>query len=297
MDRLNYHHLYIFWILAQEGTFTKCAEKLLISQSAVTAQIQQLENILGMNLIDRTNKRKPIITEEGLLVIGFADSIFETGAELLKLAKSGTEGKNQLVKIGALSGLSRNFQFEFIKPIVGKPDVKLQMITGDQEKLVKLLKEHSLDLILSSHNVKSDGRIHFYSHVLTQSPLVFVVSSAQKIKNSELKDYLKKKSLYLPSQNFEARPELDAYLQRFKFDCKIAGEIDDIALLRLFAINSGSVIAIPEMGVINEIKSKQLHVIAKPTGLFQKFYAITRQKKLPHQLTENLIEQIRENKI
>lgn len=294
MDRLNYHHLYIFWVLAKEGTFTKCAEKLLISQSAVTAQIQHLENILGMNLIDRTNRRKPVLTEEGLLVIGYADSIFETGAELLKFAKHGTEGKNQIIKIGALSGLSRNFQFEFIKPLMKKADIKLQMVTGDQEKLVKLLKEHSLDLILSSHNVRSDGRIHFYSHVLTQSPLVFV-RAGKKNKAIDFKDCLKKNALYLPSQSFEARPEIDAYLLRLKFDGHIAGEIDDIALLRLLAINSGAIVTIPEMGVINEIKSKQLHILAKPTGLFQKFYAITRQKKLPNKIAESLIETIREN--
>ena len=40
MERLNYHHLYLFWTLAKEGTFTKTAEKLSIAQSAVTSQIK-----------------------------------------------------------------------------------------------------------------------------------------------------------------------------------------------------------------------------------------------------------------
>lgn len=292
MERINYHHLYLFWTLAHEGTFTKTSEKLRISQSAVTAQIKSLEETLGLNLIDRANKRKPVLTSDGREVLEFANSIFETGHELLKWAKQGLNSDNQVLRIGALSGLSRNFQYEFLKPIVGKKQVKVEVTTGDQEKLVKLLKEHSLDLILSSHNVSSEGRITFHSHVLKRSQMVFVVASKNKIKNGELKDYLSAKSLCLPGRSFECRPEIDSFLDRQKYPKSFFAEIDDIALLRLFAVNSDSVVLIPEMGVLNEVASKQVEVIASPKGLEQKFYLISRQRKNRNPLAELLIESI-----
>ena len=111
---LNYHHLYYFWLLSKEGSFTKVAEKLAIAQSAVSGQINQLEESLGMSLIDRSNKRRPIFTEEGKKVLDYADNIFETGEELLQWARTGSTQKELIIKIGALSGLSRNFQYEFI---------------------------------------------------------------------------------------------------------------------------------------------------------------------------------------
>lgn len=290
---MNYHHLYLFWTLSREGTFTKTAERLSIAQSAVTSQIKSLEEVLGRVLIDRTNRRKPILTEEGKSVLEFANSIFETGDELLKWAKQGTHQNKQVLRIGALSGLSRNLQFEFLKPILSLKGVRIEVTTGDQEKLVRLLKEHHLDLILSSHNVPADGRVTLYSNVLTTSPLVFAVAKSQKIRGGELKDYLSQKPLCLPSRNFETRPEIDAYLSRFKFDKEVIGEIDDIALLRIFSIKSEAVVVVPEMGIRGEIESGEVHVIAQPKGLEQKFYVISRQKRTRNPIAEMLIEEMK----
>lgn len=293
MERLNYHHLYLFWTLSKEGTFTKTAEKLSIAQSAVTSQIKSLEEILGLILIDRTNRRKPILTEEGKSVLEFANSIFEAGDELLKWAKQGTHQKKQVLRIGAISGLSRNLQFEFLKPILSLKGVRVEVTTGDQEKLIRLLKEHHIDLILSSHNVPADGRVTLHSNVLTTSPLVFVITKSEKVRGAEIKDYLFQKPLCLPSRNFETRPEIDAYLDRFKFDKELLGEIDDIALLRIFAIKSQAIVVIPEMGIRGEIESGEVHVIAKPKGLEQKFYVISRQKRSRNPIAEMLIEKMK----
>lgn len=49
MVQLNHHHLYIFWILAKQGTFTNAAKTLSIAQSAVTSQIKILKESWDMN--------------------------------------------------------------------------------------------------------------------------------------------------------------------------------------------------------------------------------------------------------
>lgn len=294
MHRLNYHHLFLFWTLSREGTFSRCAQRLRISQSAVTTQVKQLEELLGLTLIDRQNKRRPVITEEGRLVAEYASVIFEKGEELLSWSKTGLPGQPKVVRIGSISSLSRNFQYEFLQPMISRTDVKVEVTTGDQEKLIRLLKEHSLDLILSSHNVFSDGRTRFYSHVLQTSELIFVIHQKHRTRSASLKDYLSKFPLVLPGPNFEARPELDAYIGRLKVDLRIAAEIDDIALMRLFALRSGYVVAVPEMGVQNELKTKELIVVGRANGVGQRFYAITRDKRYPNQLTEELIKSVRD---
>lgn len=293
MDRINYHHLYIFWILSKEGTFTKTAEQLRIAQSAVTSQIKSLEDSLGMLLIDRNNRRKPILTDEGKAVIEFATSIFEAGDELLKWAKQGAYQKTQILRVGALSGLSRNLQYEFLKPILSLKGVRVEVTTGDQEKLTKLLKEHHLDLILSSHNVSADGRVTLHSNVLTTSPLVLAISKSKKIRGGEAKDYLSQKPICLPSRNFETRPEIDAYLDRYKFNKSILAEIDDIALLRIFALKSEAVVIVPELGIRNEIENNDVQIIATLKGVEQKFYVISRQKRNRHPIVEMLIEKMK----
>jgi len=113
------------------------------------------------------------------------------------------------------------------------------------------------------------------------------------MRSGDLKEYLRKLPLCLPSKSFETRPELDAFLERTKVIPNVIAEVDDIALLRIFAIRSGAVVAIPEMGVINELKTRDLIVVAKASGIAQKFYAVTRQRQFRNPLAEKLIESIR----
>lgn len=293
MKRLNYHHLHIFWIFSKEGAFRKAAEKLSISQSAVSLQIQQLEASLGLRLVDRRNPRRPLLTEEGRLAAEHARAIFERGDELLNWSDAGPDRTRHVLKVGALAGLSRNFQYEFLAPLVRDGDVGLEVTTGDQDKLLRLLMDHRLDVVLSSHNVGSEGRLRSHTRILSSSPLAFVVHRDFYRKGRKLGAYLKDRALVLPGRNFEARPELDAHLAERKLTPKILAEVDDIALLRLFALKSGAVVAIPEMGILNEIKTASLKVIEKARGVEQRFYALTLERKLTHPSLARLIEAMR----
>lgn len=300
MDRLNHHHLYIYWTLAKQGSFTRAAEELVIAQSAVTSQIRQLEEYLGLTLVDRSNKRRIELTAEGRKVLDFADSIFEASQELLDWAREGEAQKQTKarVRIGALSGLSRNLQYQFLEPLADEDGVSVEVTTGDQDKLIALLKEHRLDVLLSSHNVRPSGGVPFYSHVLSASPLVFVSSHDKSAKTrAELRACLKETRLYLPGLQFEARPELDAYLESLKCPLRIAGEIDDIALLRIFAIRSGALVVIPEVGVQSDIEDGTLGVLKRLDSIEQRFYAITRQKRFSNRIVERLILFMRKQQV
>lgn len=293
MQRLNHHHLYIFWIFGKTGSFTKTAEEIRIAQSAVTLQIKQLEDALGLLLIDRTNPRKPSLTSEGLRVLEYADSIFEFSRELINWATKGELPNQKTLRIGAISGLSRNLQYEFISPFVSQPEYKFYITTGDQKKLIDLLLEHSLDVVLTSRNIAHESAKQFYTHVLTTSPLVIVANSSFKLKSkASLQEKLSGQALFIPGNHFEAKPELDAFLEGFKNKIRIAGEIDDIALLRVLALKSGSLVAIPEMGISNEIKTGEVKVIHNIHKIEQKFYAITRHKLKPNDEIKYLIDKM-----
>jgi LysR family transcriptional activator of nhaA len=291
MQRLNHHHLFIFWIFGKTESFTKTANELSIAQSAVTAQIRSLESNLGIHLINRINPRRPQITAEGRKVLDYANSIFETSRELLNWSTKGGVSQQKILRIGAVSGLSRNFQYEFIQPYVGKKNYKFEISTADQKTLVDQMNHHLLDVILTSHSVlgESDGKIHV--NVLTTTPIIFVTKSAKqgRVKKTHLQEHLRNCELYLPGKNFEAKPELDAFLEKLNVKYRLFGEIDDIALLRLFALKSGAVVAVPEMGVKNDLHSGDLEILGTAKGVQQRFYAITRERLSPDKDIQFLI--------
>ena len=280
MQRLNHHHLYVFWMFSKTSSFTKTADSLSIAQSAVTSQVKLLEEALGLSLVERANPRRPQITDEGRKVLEYADSIFESSRELINWATKGSLPKKRSIRIGAISGLSRNFQFEFMEPLIKEVDVKFDITTGDQDNLIRLLSEHQLDVVLSSRNADPDHKTQLHSHVITKSPLLFVIRKKAKRKN-DLNFILQSHSLFIPGRHFEAKPELDAYLEKFK-GTRIAGEVDDVALLRILALRSGEVVVMPEMGIRNDIESGYVEVLLKMASVEQRFYAITRQKREPN---------------
>jgi LysR family transcriptional activator of nhaA len=75
MTPLNFHHLRYFWAVAKEGNLTRAARQLHVSQSALSAQIRQLEADLGQRLFHRTG-RTLTLTEAGQVALSYADEIF-----------------------------------------------------------------------------------------------------------------------------------------------------------------------------------------------------------------------------
>ena len=106
---LNYNHLRYFWAVAHEGNLTRAAERLHVSQSALSIQIQKLEARLGHALFERRGKQL-ILTEAGQIALDHVAAIFATGDELLGTLSEKTGPVQRVLRVGALSTLSRNFQ-------------------------------------------------------------------------------------------------------------------------------------------------------------------------------------------
>ena len=71
---MNFQQLYYFVILCESGNVTKAAEKLYITQQALSASIAKLENELSCKLFDRTPKGVAL-TEGGKYFLDWSTDI------------------------------------------------------------------------------------------------------------------------------------------------------------------------------------------------------------------------------
>ena len=136
MPFLNYHHLRYFRAIAQEGNLTRAAGHLRISPSALSTQLAQLEESLGQRLFDRSNKRL-LLTEAGHIALDYAETIFRTGEELYDTLKHRVPKQRQVLRIGAVTTLSRNFQLELVRPLLNRSDIELVLRTGALRDLLR----------------------------------------------------------------------------------------------------------------------------------------------------------------
>lgn len=277
MRNLNFHHLYYFWTVAKEGHLTRAARQLHVSQSALSSQIRQLEGQLGHDLFEREG-RSLRLTEVGHLVLEYAESIFNLGSEMLSIVESGELQQVQRLRIGAVATLSRNFQENFLRPVIGEANVRLVIQSASLEELLEQLRIHKLDLILSNRPVVTDSVTPLRCQRIAQQRVCLVGPPGAMASGFDFPAGLARVKLLLPGPSSDIRSQFDLLCEQLGVDVTPYAEVDDMAMLRLLARDSGGVAVVPEVVVQDELESGRLQKYAVLDALEESFYAITAKR-------------------
>lgn len=290
MSRLNFHHLHYFWAVAKDGNLTRAASKLHVSQSALSTQIKQLEEQLGQALFARVG-RSLQLTEAGQLALGYADSIFASGTELMALLREGRRDERQVVRIGAVATLSRNFQENFIRPLIGRADVEMAMYSGSLAEMLARLRVHTLDLILSNRRVHASAADPWRCRRIARQPVSLVGKPRPKRRAFRFPQELAEVPLLLPGRDNDIRAGFDLYCEQLGIRYQLRAEVDDMALLRLLARDADGVALLPTVVVQDELRSGQLVEYGVIPDLHENFYAISVQRHFESPLLKALLMQ------
>jgi LysR family transcriptional regulator, transcriptional activator of nhaA len=290
MARLNFHHLHYFWAVAKEGNLTRAATHLHVSQSALSAQIRQLEEQLGQALFARVGRGLQL-TEAGQLALGYAESIFTAGAELTALLREGRRDERQVLRIGAMATLSRNFQENFLRSLLEREDVELVLHSGSLVDLLARLRVHTLDLVLSNQRVHASSEDPWRCQRIARQPVSLVGKPRPKRKAFRYPEELAEVPLLLPGRDNDIRAGFDLLCERLGIRYRLRAEVDDMALLRLLARDSDSVALLPTVVVQDELRTGRLVEYSVVPNLHESFYAISVQRHFTPPLLKALLKQ------
>ena len=290
MSRLNFHHLHYFWAVAKDGNLTRAAARLHVSQSALSTQIKQLEGQLDQQLFTRAG-RSLQLTEAGQLALGYADSIFASGTELMALLREGRRDERQVLRIGATATLSRNFQENFIRPLLQRTDVEMVLHSGNLPDLLARLRVHSLDLILSNRRVHGSPDEPWRCRRIARQPVSLVGKPRSKRKAFRFPEELAEVPLLLPGRDNDIRAGFDLFCEQLGIRYRLRAEVDDMALLRLMVRDSDSVALLPTVVVQDEFRSGKLVEYGVVPDLHENFYAISVQRQFEPPLLKALLRQ------
>jgi len=287
MSRLNYHHLYYFWQVARGGNLTETAKRLHISQSALSAQIKQLEQSMQAQLFSRQGRRL-ILTDSGYQTLKYAEDIFSRGEELEQLLLKGIQPQHSPIRIGALATMSRNFIESFIAPLLATPDTRYSLLSMNQTALLNALAAHQLNLVLSNIAVQGNDSQLWQCRLLARQP-VAVIGPPGKSLADNLAHYQQQRWVLPPVQS-PIRTAFDALAAQYQLQADIVAEADDMAMLRLLARDSGCLTVIPEVVVKDELQSGRLQKYLTLPQVYENFYIITTQRELMHPQQNRLLQ-------
>lgn len=170
--QLKWHHLVTFREVATEGSFTKAARNLYLSQPAVSAQIRGLEKYFGVRLFDRMG-RKSFLTPDGKVLLEYAQRMITLAHEAhqaldaLRGLKRGklAIGASLLVGSYMLPAILGDFQQKH-------PGIDVELIIRYAPEVARLVAENLVDFGLVGSPVLH-GRL-FIDPILADELVVIV---------------------------------------------------------------------------------------------------------------------------
>jgi LysR family transcriptional activator of nhaA len=278
MDQMNYHHLRYFREVAHDGNLTRTADRLNLSQSALSTQIRNLEARLGHPLFDRVG-RQLVLTEVGRIALDHADRIFGTGRELLETLNRSSEQTPPL-RVGALSTLSRNFQLQFLRPALDHPDLDMVLKSGSGAQMLTALSALALDVVLTTEAPPSAAGSDFIAHRLAEQT-VSLHGVPARMRHRSLRDLLANEPVIVPTES-SIRTGFNSLTARLGIRPRIIADVDDMAMVRLLAREGAGLALAPAVVLADEIAAGTLITAPFDLDIIESFFAVTTPRTFPH---------------
>ncbi|HEX4923280.1 MAG TPA: LysR family transcriptional regulator [Bdellovibrionales bacterium] len=156
---MNSLYLDAFYACAQTRNFTRAAEKLYITQSALSQRIKNLEGELGTTLIirDRAGLR---LTERGEELLRYCQTKEALEAEVAGRLRKGAGALSGQLRIGGFSSVMRSVILPALAPLLEKHDgVRLKLIARELAELPALLRSGEIDFMVLDQKLEGDGLV------------------------------------------------------------------------------------------------------------------------------------------
>lgn len=156
-------HIRAFLKIAETRNFTRAANDLHVSQSALTVQVQQLEESLGVRLFDR-NKRGVTLTAAGKDVYGPLQRLFVDAQTIVEHARDLSSASTGFVSIAALPTVCAGRLPELIRGFLeSHPGIRVQISDVIAERVREAVLKREVDFGI--------GTLHGRDAELSATPL------------------------------------------------------------------------------------------------------------------------------
>lgn len=157
----------IIKVLAEEGNMRKAAERLFLSQPALSQRLQTIEKAWGQQLFIRSQKGLSP-TPAGELVIQYANETILRKEEVFEVLHTLTSKVHGTLKIACATIIGQNWLPKVLKDFVTLyPEAKIQLITGWSSEIVRSLYDGEAHIgIVRGHTDWKGPKIHLFKDTL-----------------------------------------------------------------------------------------------------------------------------------
>lgn len=286
---INYHHLFYFKTIAEEGTVSRAAIKLRLGQPTLSAQLKQFEASLGVQLFERQHKRLTL-TEQGRVALDYAKEIFKMGSEMLEAVHDRLKPSRPSLSIGALDNIPKSAVLQLVKSALRISACHITLIEGHPNELIRELISHRIDLLLTNFLPSATEAKGLFHRVIANRN----VSIYGTPKYSDLKKGFPKsisgKPIILPTYDSKLRYDLDHWAKLNDVDFDIVVESQDIAVKKLLATNGIGLLPTATHTVTRLALNGDLVEIGQLKGVQEQLILVSAERKIANPVASSLIK-------
>ncbi|HEB76930.1 MAG TPA: transcriptional activator NhaR [Methylothermaceae bacterium] len=283
MSRINYKHLYYFWVTAQEGGLTRAAERLHLTPQTICAQIQSLEDHLKVKLLRREG-RGLVLTDTGRTVFRYADEIFSLGEEMAEVIQRQIAVQPQRFSVGITEYLPKLVAHRLLQPVLTLADsIRLHCHEDHMENLVAGLAAHRIDLILSDRPLAADSPVKAYSHFLGECGMSFLACPELAGRyRDQFPGSLNGAPMLMAGGDAVMRSRLWSWFEQLGALPRVVAEFDDSALMKVFGQAGAGIFCVPSIIEAEVVRQHQVEVVGRTCDVLEHFYFISLERRLRH---------------
>jgi LysR family transcriptional activator of nhaA len=280
---LNFHHLYLFWMVAKSGGMTRAAAALDMAASSLSAQVTLLERTLGIELLRRAG-RGVTLTDAGQQAYRAAEEIFALGRDLTSALRGEPLARPLRLAVGIADVVPQAVAARLLVPLRELPrPPHLVCSGGRQRELLDELAAHRIDAALLDAPPGPALEVPLRARRVGASPLVALGAPALVAAHrAGFPGSLHGAPLLLPGAGSALRPLVDRWLDERALLPRVVAEVDDAALAAALAARGAGLLVQPALCVADAGERHGLALLGRLEGAAADFWLVALRRRIEH---------------
>jgi LysR family transcriptional activator of nhaA len=281
---MNFKHLYYFWVTARAGGVMRAGEQLHTTPQTLSGQIKLLEESLGRQLF-RKSGRQLELTDDGRTALGYADGIFNLGAELQNAMRQANSSTQTLdFRVGVADSVAKSVAYRLLEPALSMTQpVRLIGSEGKFPDLLAQLALQRLDLVIADEPLSKRISVKAFNHALGTTPMSFFCTPALKATlKGDFPHCLHDAPMLIQGAASSVRQQLEGWLAKNHLHPRVVGEFDDGALMTAFGREGRGVFMSPTILEDETVAHYGVEVLGRSDELVEEFFAVSVERRISH---------------
>lgn len=293
MDRnsLNLKHLRYFAEIARRGSVTAASRALHLAPQTLSAQLLNFEESVGQSMFERVGRRL-VLTPQGATTLDYANAIFALGDELSSVLKGRARPRQQVLRVGVMDSVPKLLTLQVLQPLVDRhrDELELNCEEAPQAELLGRIATGELDMMLADAPVPANLARGLHGLEVAASGMSFVAARSLATRlAAKFPGSLDDAPFIAGSAPGSMIGQaLEAWFSRQRLRPRIAGHVDDSALLKGFAQAGLGVIAVPTSIEAEVLERYQLRLVGRTDEVKQAVFLVRPRGRRMHPLVAEL---------